>query len=46
VFLYDHDAQYSKFLIVNRGGGSGPGDPAYVDVQWFYNKVVQDNRFK
>jgi len=46
VFLYDHDAHYSKFLIVNRGGGSGPGDPAYVDVQWFYNKVDQDNRFK
>ncbi|MDZ7625956.1 MAG: PEGA domain-containing protein [Ignavibacteriaceae bacterium] len=46
VFLYDHDAHYSKFLIVNRGGGGGPGDPAYVDVQWFYNKVVQDNRFK
>ena len=46
VFLYDHDAHYSKFLIVNRGGGTGLGDPAYVDVQWFYNKVVQDNRFK
>jgi hypothetical protein len=46
VFLYDHDAHYSKFLIVNRGGGSGPGDPAYVDVQWYYNKVVQDNRFR
>jgi hypothetical protein len=46
VFLYDHDAHYSKFLIVNRGGGSGPGDPAWVDVQWYYNKVVQDNRFK
>ena len=46
VFLYDHDAHYSKFLIVNRGGGGGPGDPAYVDVQWFYNKTVQDNRFK
>lgn len=46
VFLYDHDAHYSKFLIVNRGGGSGPGDPAWVDVQWYYNKDVQDNRFK
>jgi hypothetical protein len=45
-YLYDHDGHYSKFLIVNRGGGSGPGDPAYVDVQWYYNKVVQDNRFK
>jgi PEGA domain len=46
VFLYDHDAHYSKFLIVNRGGGSGPGDPAWVDVQWYYNKVGQDNRFE
>ncbi|GIK59598.1 MAG: PEGA domain-containing protein [Ignavibacteriota bacterium] len=46
VFLYDDDDHYSKFLIVNRGGGSGPGDPAYVDVQWYYNKEVQDNRFK
>lgn len=44
VFLYDDDDHYSKFLIVNRGGGSE--SPAYVDVQWFYNKVVQDNRFK
>jgi hypothetical protein len=46
VFLYDHDAHYSKFLIVNRGGGYGPGDPAWVDVQWYYNKTLQDNRFK
>ena len=44
VFLYDDDDHYSKFLIVNRGGGSG--SPAYVDVQWYYNKDVQDNRFK
>jgi len=44
VFLYDDDDHYSKFLIVNRGGGSG--NPAYVDVQWYYNKDVQDNRFK
>lgn len=46
VFLYDHDGHYSKLIIVNRGGGSGPGDPAYVDIQWYYNKEVQDNRFK
>lgn len=46
VFLYDHDAHYSKFIIANRGGGSGPGDPAWVDVNWIYNKVTQDNRFK
>jgi len=44
VFLYDDDDHYSKFLIVNRGGGSG--SPAYVDVQWYYNNDAQDNRFK
>jgi hypothetical protein len=46
VYLYDHDAHYSKFLIVNRGGGTGLGDPAWVDVQWYYNKTIQDNRFR
>jgi hypothetical protein len=46
VFLHDHDAHYSKFIIANRGGGTGQGDPAWVDVQWIYNKVAQDNRFK
>jgi len=44
VFLYDDDDHYSKFLIVNRGGGSG--SPAYIDVQWYYNNDAQDNRFK
>jgi hypothetical protein len=42
VFLYDDDGHYSKFLIFNRGGE----DSAYVDVQWYYNKEAQDNRFK
>lgn len=46
VFLYDHDGHYSKFLIANRGGGPGTGEPAYIDVQWYYNKELQDNRFK
>jgi hypothetical protein len=45
VFLYDHDGHYSKMLIVNRGGGTGPGDPAWVDIQWYYNNTVQDERF-
>ena len=44
VFLYDDDDHYSKFLIVNRGGGSG--SPAYIDVQWYYNNDAQDIRFK
>jgi len=45
VFLYDHDGHYSKFKIVTRGGGSGPGDPSWVDVQWYYNNTLLDNRF-
>jgi hypothetical protein len=46
VFLYDHDGHYSKFKIVNRGGGGGPGDPSWVDVHWYYNNIILDNRFK
>lgn len=45
VFLYDHDGHYSKLKIVNWGGGV-PGVPAWVDVQWYYNKTTLDNRFK
>jgi hypothetical protein len=45
VFLYDHDGHYSKMKIVNRGGGSGPGDPSWVDIQWHYNNFQLDNRF-
>ncbi len=45
VFLYDHDGHYSKLKIVSWGGGSGPGDPAWVEVQWYYNTKVLDNRF-
>jgi len=46
VFLYDHDGHYSKMKIVIRGGGGGPGDPSWVDVQWYYNNILLDNRFK
>ncbi|HEY6437399.1 MAG TPA: PEGA domain-containing protein [Ignavibacteriaceae bacterium] len=45
VFLYDHDGHYSKMKIVNRGGGSGPGDPSWVDIQWYYNDITLDKRF-
>jgi hypothetical protein len=45
VFLYDHDGHYSKLKIVNRGGGGGPGDPSWVNVQWYYNNTQLDNRF-
>ena len=44
VFLYDHDGHYSKLLIVNMGGGV-PGEPAWVEVQWYYNDTQLDNRF-
>jgi len=45
VFLYDHDGHYSKIKIVNSGGGGGPGDPSWVDIQWYYNNTDLDNRF-
>lgn len=44
VFLYDHDGHYSKVKIVNAGGGV-PGEPAWVEVQWYYNETILDNRF-
>lgn len=45
VFLYDHDGHYSKLKIVNWGGGV-PGEPAWVEVQWYYNDTQLDKRFK
>lgn len=44
VFLYDHDGHYSKLKIVSWGGGV-PGEPAWVEVQWYYNETAVDNRF-
>ena len=44
VFLYDHDGNYSKLKIVSWGGGV-PGEPAWVEVQWYYNETQLDNRF-
>jgi hypothetical protein len=44
VFLYDHDGHYSKLKIVDWGGGV-PGEPAWVEVQWYYNETELDNRF-
>lgn len=44
VFLYDNDGNYSKLKIVSWGGGV-IGEPAWVEVQWIYNKTLQDNRF-
>src|SRR5690606_19861066 len=44
-FLFDADSHYSKMKIINRGGGQGPGDPAWVIVQWHYNNASNDQRF-
>lgn len=44
VFLYDHDGHYSKLKIVSSGGGV-PGEPAWVEVLWYYNNAVLDKRF-
>lgn len=44
VFLYDNDHNYSKIKIVNFGGGT-PGDPAWVEVQWIYNKATDNTQF-
>jgi len=45
VFLYDQDGHYSKIKIVNFGGTGTLGDPAYVKVQWYYNRITLDRRF-
>jgi len=45
VFLYDDDSHYSKLKITNYGGGTGPGDPAWIEVTWIYNNTAIDTRF-
>lgn len=44
VYLYDNDGHYSKAKITGFGGGT-PGNPAYVDLTWWYNNVAGDERF-
>lgn len=44
VYLYDNDGHYSKLKIVQWGGGV-PGEPAWVEVEWWYNETVDDVRF-
>ncbi len=44
VFLYDNDHNYSKLKIVAWGGGE-PGNPAWVEVQWIYNKATDNTKF-
>jgi hypothetical protein len=46
VFLYDHDGHYSKIQVVNWHSGGGPGDPSWVEIQWYYNNKYLDKRFK
>jgi hypothetical protein len=45
VFLYDADGHYSKLKISSFGGGTGPGDPSWVEVEWIYNKVQHNILF-
>jgi len=45
VYLYDADLHYSKLIIDSYGGGT-PGNPAWVNVKWVYNKTASDVRFK
>ena len=45
VFLYDADGHYSKLIITNWHGGTGPGDPSWVEVKWIYNNNANDTRF-
>jgi hypothetical protein len=44
VFLYDNDGNYTKVKISSFGGGT-PGNPAWVELTWLYNKTATDNRF-
>ena len=45
VFLYDADGNYSKLKISSFGGGTGPGDPSWVEVIWQYNTVSGNKAF-
>jgi hypothetical protein len=44
-FLYDTDGNYTKFKVLNSGGGTGWGDPKWVEVEWIYNKPANERRF-
>lgn len=44
IFVKDNDNHYSKLIISSRGGGV-PGTPAYVVLNWIYNKAANDTRF-
>jgi len=42
-FIYDHDHHYSKLIITSIS--SIVEVPAYINVQYIYNKTVDDKRF-
>ena len=41
-FIYTDDNHYVKLKIIAAGGGSGPGDPAYLDIEYIYNNTIND----
>lgn len=43
-FLFDSNSHYSKMIITSRGGGT-PGNPAWVEVKWVYNKKANNTNF-
>jgi hypothetical protein len=44
-FLYDDDGHYTKLKISSFGGGSGPGDPAWVQLDYIYNTANESRKF-
>lgn len=44
-FVYDSDKHYSKIKITSRGGLGTTGNEAWVEVQWIYNKAVDNIYF-
>ena len=43
-FIKTHDGNYVKIVVSAFGGGT-VGNPAWVEVTWWYNKTVGDKRF-
>ncbi len=45
MFLFDADNHYTKLRITNRGGLGTSDDPAWVEVQYYYNENENDINF-
>ena len=43
-FMKDATGRYAKVKVTANGGGT-PGNPAYLELTWYYNKKVGDRRF-